>query len=214
MPNTTKQGRYAGYDVLDKWDSVSFDDKTRVVLRKRLHEVPGRRFFSEAEWALMEALCARLAPRPQRGPPVPITPWIDAKLHAGDTEGFRFEGTPPEKDAWRMGLKALAAEALAQYVRPFEALDGETQDTFLRRVQKGDVDAKIWDGLDAKTFFTNLLLREVAGIYYAHPQAWSEMGFGGPASPRGYVRMGLNEHDPWEARERSASDAKRRGGAS
>jgi hypothetical protein len=68
-------------------------------------------------------------------------------------------------------------------------------------VQAGEVDKAHWGRLDARTFFVNLLLREISGVYYAHPQAWSEMGFGGPASPRGYVRMGLNEHDPWEARE-------------
>ena len=27
------------------------------------------------------------------------------------------------------------------------------------------------------------------------------MGFGGPASPRGYVRMELDRRDPWEAAE-------------
>ena len=36
--------------------------------------------------------------------------------------------------------------------------------------------------------------------YYAHPSAWNEIGFGGPASPRGYVRMDFNRRDPWEAR--------------
>jgi hypothetical protein len=41
----------------------------------------------------------------------------------------------------------------------------------------------------------------VVGIYYAHPAAWSEIGFGGPASPRGYVRLGFDERDPWEAEE-------------
>ncbi len=37
--------------------------------------------------------------------------------------------------------------------------------------------------------------------YYAHPTAWSEIGFGGPASPRGYVRMDFDRRDPWEAAE-------------
>ncbi len=86
-------------------------------------------------------------------------------------------------------------------MRPFKALDVETQVVLLKRIQKGDVKAELWSGLEAGDFFTSTLLREVVGIYYAHPAAWSEMGFGGPASPRGYVRMGLNEHDPWEARE-------------
>ena len=199
--------RYPGYDVLDKWSSVSFDDQTRAVLRQRLNIIPERRFFSEAEWGLMEAICARLAPVPERGSRPPITPWIDAKLMEGDTEGFRFEAMPHEHHAWRKGLQALGEEAAAVYGRPFEQMDAELQDTVLRRVQAGDVDEARWGDVDPKLFFVNLLLREVAGVYYAHPQAWSEMGFGGPASPRGYVRMGLNERDPWEAKEATAKDA-------
>ncbi len=199
---------YSDYDVLSKWDSVSFDDKTRHVLRKRLGETPPRRFFSEDEWTLMEVLCARLAPTPKRGGPVPITCWLDARLHEGDTEGYRIEGALPEAEAWHRGLRAIDEQAKADYVRPFIALDVETQVLLLKRIQKGDVKADLWQGLKAGDVFTRTLLREVVGIYYAHPAAWSEMGFGGPASPRGYVRMGLNEHDPWEAREAKADPAK------
>jgi hypothetical protein len=50
-------------------------------------------------------------------------------------------------------------------------------------------------------FFRKVLLREIVEIYYAHPAAWSEIGFGGPASPRGYLRLGANRHDSWEADE-------------
>jgi hypothetical protein len=46
-----------------------------------------------------------------------------------------------------------------------------------------------------------VLVKTVAGYYYSHPAAWSEVGFGGPASPRGYVRIGFNTRDPWEAKE-------------
>src|SRR5262252_10658338 len=45
----------------------------------------------------------------------------------------------------------------------------------------------------------NRQTREVA--YYMHPTAWSEIGWGGPASPRGYVRMDFDRRDPWEAAE-------------
>ena len=197
--------RYPDYDVLKKWDSVSFDAKTRAVLLNRLHNVPPRRFFSEAEWTLLEAVTARLAPRPERGGVVPITPWIDARLHAHDTEGFRTEGQPPQEEMWRSGLAALAEEARALYARPFEALDPDSQDQTLTRIQSGDVDAERWAKVEPKSFF-RMMLREVAGVYYAHPTAWSEIGFGGPASPRGYVRIGLDEHDPWEAREVDAAN--------
>jgi len=36
--------------------------------------------------------------------------------------------------------------------------------------------------------------------YCTQPAAWSEVGFRGPASPRGYVRHGFDERDPWEAK--------------
>jgi hypothetical protein len=42
---------------------------------------------------------------------------------------------------------------------------------------------------------------DIVLAYYAHPTAWSEIGWGGPASPRGYVRLDFNERDPWEAAE-------------
>ena len=38
------------------------------------------------------------------------------------------------------------------------------------------------------------------------PTAWSEIGWGGPASPRGYVRLDFNERDPWEAAEAGGGD--------
>lgn len=43
------------------------------------------------------------------------------------------------------------------------------------------------------------LLAAIVKIYYAHPAAMSEIGFGGPASPRGYVRLGADRFDGWEA---------------
>ena len=204
--------RYPGYDVLDKWDTVSFDTLTRGVIRQRLSSTPERGFFTEAEWRLLEAVAARLAPTPERGRPIPIVAWIDAELAAGEGDGYRYEGMPKSDEAWRRGLALLAEEAQAQYGRPFEAQDEATQTAFLKRLQAGEVDKARWAGLDPERFFGDIVLKTVVGVYYAFPQAWNEMGFGGPASPRGYVRLGLNERDPWEARE-AKPQAKRGGGA-
>ena len=65
-------------------------------------------------------------------------------------------------------------------------------------MQAGEVDAARFGGVDPASFFAEVL-KAAAGHFYSHPDAWSEIGFGGPASPRGYVRMGLDERDPWEA---------------
>jgi hypothetical protein len=43
------------------------------------------------------------------------------------------------------------------------------------------------------------MAHDVVLACFAHPASWSEIGFGGPASPRGYVRTGFDERDPWEA---------------
>ena len=64
---------YPGYDVLDKWRSPSFNERTREVIAARLNDVPPRRFLTPEEWSLLEAIVARLIPQPERERPVPIT---------------------------------------------------------------------------------------------------------------------------------------------
>jgi hypothetical protein len=192
---------YVAYDVLGKWDTPSWDDQTRAVIRKRLAEIPERRFFTEAEWGTLESICARLIPQPERSNPIPIVPWIDEKLHHDRRDGFRYDNMPPLREAWRLGLEGIDEESRRQFGAEFRSLLEVNQDTVLRTIQAGDVHGGIWARLPAQRFFTTVLLKEVVGEYYAHPAAWSEAGFGGPASPRGYVRLGLNQRDPWEARE-------------
>lgn len=193
---------YAGYDVLEKWDTPSWNDQTRAAVRRRMDKVPERRFLSEGEWTLLQAIVDRLMPQPERDPPVPIVPWIDAQLAADRRPGYRYADMPPMRDAWRQGLAGIAAEARERHGRDFPMLAPEAQDALLGAVQRGEVDRRHWGDLFADRFFSELLLKEVAAIYYAHPAAWSEIGFGGPASPRGYVRLGFDERDPWEAEER------------
>ena len=39
-------------------------------------------------------------------------------------------------------------------------------------------------------------------MYYSHPWAWDEIGFGGPAYPRAYMRLERGEPEPWEVAEK------------
>ena len=48
---------YPGYDVLAKRHTPSWNEQTRAVVDKRLHQVPDRRFFTETEWAILSAVC-------------------------------------------------------------------------------------------------------------------------------------------------------------
>ncbi len=195
---------YEGYDVLAKWDSPSWNDQTREVVRRRLEEVPERRFLTEEEWALLEAVTARLVPQPDRETPVPIVPWIDAKLAENRTPGYRYADMPPMRAAWRQGLAGIEGEARERHGAGFASLPPDQQDSILADVQHNRTDGRWWGDLPPGGFFAHLLLKETVAIYYAHPAAWSEIGFGGPASPRGYVRLGFDARDPWEGEERDA----------
>lgn len=192
---------YPDYDVLDKWNSPSFDDKTRRVLRERLSNVPPRRFFTEREWQLLDALCARILPQPDRVDPIPVTPWIDAQLHDNVQEGFRYAHMPDQRTAWQRGLAAIDAEARFRHDSGFAELDPAKADALLADLEQGRANAGIWRGLKPDWFFVTVLVKTIAGYYYSHPDAWSEIGFGGPASPRGYVRLNFNQRDEWEGKE-------------
>ena len=76
-------------------------------------------------------------------------------------------------------------------------------------MQKGELTGPLWRGMPSKLFFAKRVLHDVTNAYYAHPTAWSEMGFGGPAAPRGYLRLDADQHDPWEAAEAHPGEEKR-----
>ena len=189
---------YEGYDVLAKWDTPSFDAVTRGVLDERLHAVPAPRFFDAREFATLEHACARLLATPVGAPP--LANWIDADVSAGRGEGFRLPDTPSLQDSWRQGLLGLDAEARRRHRAGFAELAGPQQDDTLHALQRDEVeDPAHFTQVPAAHFFTHLLLKAAACHFYAQPQAWNEIGFGGPASPRGYVRIGLGKRDGWEA---------------
>jgi hypothetical protein len=195
--------RYPGYDVLKKRNSPSWNEQTRTVIDKRL-AVDGneRRFFTGKEWLTLRALCDRIVPQTVvRARPVPLAAMIDAKLFTAGGDGYRYAELPPMREAWRGGLAALDAEAQKLYRRCFHDLGAIEQDAILTDVQNGAVRAREWHGLSPKSFFTKRVLHDIVSAYYSHPTAWNEIGFGGPASPRGYVRMNFDRRDPWEAAE-------------
>jgi hypothetical protein len=206
----TFRTRYPDYDVLDKWNSPSWNDVTRQVIEKRLRDLPKRRFFTEAEWRTLEAVCNRFIPQPDRPhDPVPIVPWIDQKLQQHEGEGYRYHDMPPMEEAWRKGLRGIDQESERLFARSFAELNGEEQDRTLEAIQKGEVEGDAWEGMSVTRFFSSTLLKEVVATYYAHPAAWSEIGFGGPASPRGYVRLGMGKSDSWEAKESKEPEVRR-----
>ncbi len=199
--------RYPGYDVLAKRDTPSWNDKTRAVIAQRLRVPREPQFLDIHELETLRAIAAHITPQPVDRPAIPVAELVDHKLHIERQDGYRAADMPREREAWRRGLKELDTEARAAHGRAFRESSAAEQRALLERMERGDLHDPAWDGMPPKTFFNQRLLTDIVDAYWSHPTAWSEMGWGGPASPRGYVRMKYDERDPWEAAESHGADA-------
>jgi hypothetical protein len=196
---TAPQGRsrYPDYDVLEQaghWDEV-----TRELVLDRVENVPPVRFFDAAEEATMRAFCDVVTAQ-DREPRVPVLEMVDAKLHAGRLDGFQHADLPDDRDVWRLAARGLDETARARGAEGFAAADDEVKLEIVAAFHKGDLDGGVWAGLPAAKAF-GVLMRAVLSAFYSHPWAWNEIGFGGPAYPRGYARLGIGLRESWEGEE-------------
>ncbi len=201
MSNDAATTNFPGYDVLAKRDTVSWDPVTRGVVEERLATPLQPRFFGQTPWAAVVALCECVVAQPADRPAVPVAALLDARLFENQGDGWRDARMPALRDAWRIGLAALDAESRAAHEDVFAQLKPEQQTALIGSLQRGELHASEWHGMPPDLFFSERVLHDLYGAYYSHPAAWSEIGFGGPANPRGYVRLIADRRDPWEAIE-------------
>ena len=183
----------------------SWDPATRHVVMQRVEETPQPiRFFSPEEAALLAAILDRLIPQDDRADArtIPILPVIDERLFKNALNGFRYDDMPPDRDAYRLGLKAIGEMAQMRFHESFLHLPVHRQELILKSLHDGkpDPDHGVWNRMSVHRFWA-LLMEDCVTAYYAHPWAWDEIGFGGPAYPRGYMRLEHGLPEPWEAAE-------------
>jgi hypothetical protein len=195
-------GYYPGYSTLSQ--KAFWDEATRKVVLNRVEHVPPIRFFSDDEAKLMQAVCDRLIPQDDRDEAhkISIVNYIDERLASGRIDGYRFENMPPDSEAHRLGLQAIDIIAKHMHGKPFVQLGHREQDEVVQTIHDTNPPAaqEIWQKMSVQHFWM-LLLQDAIDAYYAHPYAWDEIGFGGPAYPRGYMRLERGEPEPWEVEE-------------
>lgn len=192
------EDRFPGYDVAGQagtWDAL-----TAGVVLGRLAPPAPLRFFTPTEEPTARALLDRLLAQDE-DPRVPVLEMIDARLVEGQTDGWHYADLPADGEAWRISLAALDADAAAAG-GDFVGLEPGEQNRILEAVRTQEAD---WHGLPGTRVFA-LWMRYACTAFYSHPWAWNEIGFGGPAYPRGYKNAGLGKREPWEVAERDASD--------
>ena len=181
-------GYYPGFSTFSQ--SAFWDDATRQVVAHRVDSIPSRQFFSAEEWDFWTVVFAHLIPQTDRTPDhqIPLVAPLDHRLFINQTVGYRFENMPQDREAYRMGLEAIYKEAEQRYVlKAFH--DGQPEAA-----------ADIWHIMSVHRFW-QLIMGDAIDAYYAHPWAWDEIGFGGPAYPRAYTRLERGEPEPWEVDE-------------
>lgn len=195
-------GYYPGFSTLSQ--QAFWDEATRSVVLRRVHEVPPIRFFTTEEARLMQAVIDHVLPQDDRDDAhtVPILNVIDERLYAGRIDGYRYEDMPPDREAHRLGLRAIDMIATEVFGAPFVELQPDLQERVLLSIHDCEPPAAhdIFARMPCKRYWM-LLVQDCVEAYYAHPYAWDEIGFGGPAYPRGYMRLEGGKPEPWERDE-------------
>lgn len=196
------RGRFPGYDVLDEVER--WDDVTAGVVLDRLAPITELSFFTTREEAIAISLCDLLLGQDD-DPRIPIVALIDRRLALGETDGWHYDDMPEDGQAWRDTLKFLDEDARQETGSGFAEADRNCQALIVQQVQDLDKDSASWHGLPAGHVWS-LWTRYACAAFYSHPWAWNEIGFGGPAYPRGYKNRHVGGREPWEVADSEGSD--------
>ncbi|MTI79410.1 MAG: gluconate 2-dehydrogenase subunit 3 family protein [Firmicutes bacterium] len=190
--------RYPKYDVLKEQEH--WDEHTREIVKKRLGPFPKNNFLSDHEADMILSIAMHIVYDNRKDILDYVVHHMDTTISSPIGEDQRKVGTPEQKTLIRQGLKAIDKLAQQQYNASFLEIDPNQQLSLLEDLQKGKAQQlKDWQQIPQKELFKKLATN-IVSAYYSHPIVWSEIGYGGPAYPRGYVRVEKGLTDPWEAK--------------
>ena len=196
-------GRYPDYDVLSTVDT--WDEATKKLVLARLDEPGPLRFFDSEQEPTLRAFCdTALA---QDGEPrVPVAEVVDDKLADGKLDGYQYDDMPDDRDTWRLVLSGLDEAARDAGADSFAAADPKSRETVVGRFADAQLYGGSWEKLNVSRAWS-VVMRMVLSAFYSHPWAWNEIGFGGPAYPRGFMRLGgVGTLEPFERAGATSED--------
>lgn len=189
--------RFPGFHPLEA--ERHWDDATQLAIRRRM-QPPAPRFFTGQERRTAAALLDRLMGQPPGpdGEHVPLVQMLDARLAHDDTDGWIYDTMPSDREAWRRSLAGLEEDAFARHAVSFAAMDESAQCAVIEAVRTCPDER--WHDLPPAPVWS-LWTRYAATAFYSHPAAWAEIGFDGPAYPRGYRNIGIDRREGPEVRD-------------
>ncbi len=192
--------RYPEFDVMR--EQQAWDTHTRAIVAKRLETPPkssaDKGAWREEERALLQCVLTHLLYEDRDEILSFVTGHFEQTLGRRYGEAQRKRSTPAQDQLVAAGLDALDDVAKHRHAHAFTACETEQQYGILHDLQLGRLEAVgAMAQLPQKELFTKLLSL-AAEAYASHPTVWSEMGYAGPAYPRGYYRIESGLRDPWE----------------
>lgn len=179
-------GRYPDFDVFDAADT--WDEATKNVVLARLEPPGPLRFFTGAEEPALRAFCDTVLA--QDGEPrVPVAEMVDAKLADDRLDGYQYADMPDDRDVWHLVLAGLDHTASARHDHDFAECNDAERGAIVGDFAHGRLDGGPWESLNVARAWA-VVMRAALAEFYSHPWAWNEIGFGGPAYPRGFMRLG------------------------
>jgi hypothetical protein len=202
LPPAEGGGRFPGFDVMDQ--AKHWDDATLAVIGSRMHDLPHVRFFTPAEEAAAKPLLDQLTgQRTHPGQPhIDLVRMVDTRLAEDQTDGWHYDTMPPDEQAWKDSLKALDDDSRSAFGAVFSEAGWDDQHSLLARIHDGEGP---WHGMPRDAVWS-LWSRYAATAFYSHPAAWNEIGFSGPAYPRGYKNIGVNKLEGYEVHDVRRND--------
>jgi gluconate 2-dehydrogenase subunit 3-like protein len=123
-------------------------------------------------------------------PRVPVVEMVDEKLAAGRLDGYQYEDMPDDRATWQIVLAGLDHSAREWHgSASFADCDAANREGIVKALASAQLTGGPWEQLNVSRAWA-VCTRMLLEAFYSHPWAWNEIGFGGPAYPQGYMRLG------------------------
>jgi hypothetical protein len=135
---------------------------------------------------------------------------VDSKLADGRLDGYQYADMPDDRDTWHLVLGGLNHTAMMGYRTSFDRCTDPHREAIVSEFAQGRLVGGAWEELNVTRAWT-VVMRAALAAFYSHPWAWNEIGFGGPAYPRGFMRLGgpggaVGVREPFEKAGASRED--------
>jgi hypothetical protein len=195
------QIHYPNFNVMD--EENEWDSHTRGIVKKRTDKqsFSSLQYLTEPEANTLFQLCAILLDDNRESIIYYVVHHFDTTLAASIGESQRKTGVPKQSDLIRNGLDLLNKACAQAYGSTFDILKEESQKEVVGNLMQENFPLQYKQLSIPVKDFIQKIQSEATAAYYSHPEIWSEIGYAGPAYPRGYVRTEFGLTDPWEAKK-------------